>query len=69
MDEKFKVHSKFISQTIIKVLKNRGKYMKSPIFVNQEFNFFLDIKSVLENKYKCMVNVLNEKDSKECIHL
>lgn len=38
----FKTKGKFISQTVIKVLKNLGKYVKSPINAIYEFNFFFD---------------------------
>jgi len=38
----FKPKGNFIFQTVIKVLKNLGKYVKSPINAIYEFNFFFD---------------------------
>jgi len=61
----FKPHSKFISQTVGNVLKNLGKYVKSPLKAAEEHEFFENVKKTFEKKYDCRINVLNEKDSKD----
>ena len=63
--EEYKIHSKFVVQTIKKVLKNIGKYSKVNLSANEEFQFFNEIKSVIEKKYDCMVEVLIEEHSKD----
>jgi leucyl-tRNA synthetase len=62
--EEYKIHSKFVIQTIKKVLKNIGKYKES-LLVSEEFQFFRDIASIVEKRYDCKVMVLFEKDSNE----
>ncbi len=64
-NREFKTKGKFISQTVIKVLKNLGKFVKSPINAMGEFNFFFEIKNIYENKYKCKVNIIPENESQE----
>jgi len=64
-NKEFKTKGKFISQTVIKVLKNLGKYVKSPINAIDEFNFFFEIKNIYEKKYKCKVSVIPENESQE----
>lgn len=54
---------KFISQTVIKVLKNLGKYSIPPINMQEEYSFFTKIQSILENKYQCDINIIKEDQS------
>ncbi|MFX0057902.1 MAG: leucine--tRNA ligase [Candidatus Hodarchaeota archaeon] len=65
IEEKFKPHGKIITQTVGKVLKNLGKYVKSPLTANKEFEFFNDIKKIFEKKYECEVTIKHERDSNE----
>jgi leucyl-tRNA synthetase len=64
-DELFKTQGKFVSQTIGKVLKNLGKYAKSPISALDEYDFFTQIKPIFEKKYDCKVSVITENESQE----
>ena len=66
MQEKdFKPYSKIISQVVAKILKNVGKFSKSILSPKEEFNFFNEIKFIIEKKYNCTAEILIEKDSKE----
>lgn len=60
-----KSHGKFVTQTVIKVLKNLGKYSIPPINAEQEFYFFKEIQSILETKYQCKINIINEDKAKD----
>ncbi len=62
-NEYLKVHSKFISQTITKILKNIGKYSKQSIDATEEFQFFNEVKPIIEKRFNCEVDVVVEKDS------
>jgi len=64
-DQLFRTQGKFISQTIGKVLKNLGKYAKSPISALDEYDFFTQIKPIFEKKYNCKVSVISENESQE----
>jgi len=64
-EEELKKHSKYIGQTVGKILKNIGKYTKFTITPNEEYQFFSDIKPIIEKKYGCTVNIYFERDSKE----
>jgi len=64
-DKLFRTQGKFVSQTIGKVLKNLGKYAKSPISALDEFDFFTQIKPIFEKKYDCKVLVISENESQE----
>ncbi|MCK4382227.1 MAG: class I tRNA ligase family protein, partial [Candidatus Lokiarchaeota archaeon] len=64
-DELFKTQGKFVTQTIGKVLKNLGKYAKSPISALDEYDFFTQIKPIFEKKYDCKVSVITENESQE----
>ncbi|HUW89831.1 MAG TPA: leucine--tRNA ligase [Candidatus Nanopelagicaceae bacterium] len=64
-NKEFKPKGNFVSQTVIKVLKNLGKYVKSPINAIDEFNFFFEIKNIYEKKYKCKVSIIPENESQE----
>jgi len=61
----FKPQGKFISQTVGNVLKNLGKYVKSPFQADEEYEFFVNIKKIFEKKYDCCIDILKEKDSKD----
>jgi leucyl-tRNA synthetase len=63
--EEYKIHSKFVVQTIKKVLNNIGKYSKVSLSSSEEFQFFEDITSIVERRYDCKVTVLSEKNSNE----
>ena len=63
--EEYKIHSKFVVQTIKKVLNNIGKYSKIILPANEEFQFYEEITSIVENRYDCKVTVLIEKNSHE----
>lgn len=64
-EKEFKPHSKLISQVVAKILKNVGKFSKSILLPKEEFNFFNEIKFIIEKKYNCSAEILIEKDSKE----
>ncbi len=64
-DKSFKSQGKFISQTIGRVLKNLGKYAKSPLSALGEYDFFTQIKPIFEKKYNCKVSINSENDSQE----
>jgi len=64
-DKLFRTHGKFVSQTIEKVLKNLGKYAKSPLSADDEYDFFSHLKPIFEKKYNCKVSILSENDSQE----
>jgi len=64
-DEDLKKHSKFISQTISKILKNIGKYPKYSLDSEHEYQFFKEIKPVIEKKFQFKVEIILEKDSHE----
>ena len=64
-DESLKPYSKFIGQTVGKILKNIGKYSKFSIPPSDEYKFFDEIKPIIQKKFGCDVNVLIEKDSNE----
>ena len=60
-----KPHGKSISQIMAKILKNVGKFSKLSLSSEEEFQFFLEIKPILDKKYQCDIDVAAEKDSKE----
>ena len=64
-EKEFKPYGKFISQTIGKILKNVGKFSKTTLTTKEEFEFFKDIKPIIEKKYNCNIEILIEKDSKD----
>ena len=63
--EDYMKYGKFISKIVGNVLKNRGKYMRSPLSADEEYRFFTEIKSLFEKKYLCPIKVLHERDSHE----
>jgi len=60
-----KPHGKSISQITAKILKNVGKFSKLSLSSEEEFQFFQEIKPILDKKYQCDIDVASEKDSKE----
>ena len=64
-DKSFKSQGKFVSQTIGRVLKNLGKYAKSPLSALGEYDFFTQIKPIFEKKYNCKLSINSENDSQE----
>ncbi|TFG12145.1 MAG: leucine--tRNA ligase, partial [Promethearchaeota archaeon] len=63
--EENRAHGKFVSQTVIKVLKNLGKYIIPPINAQEEYSFFTEIQSILEKKYECNINIIKEHQAKD----
>lgn len=64
-ESEFKKHGKIISQSVNRILKNIGKYPKSTLNLNEEFQFFDEIKPVLEKKFDSKIEIIYEKDSNE----
>ena len=64
-DNDNKKYSKQISKIVSRIVKNIGKYPKFTISSEDEYQFFDDIKPLIEKKYHCTVNVMFENDSKE----
>ena len=64
-NEDYKKYGEFIVKIIENVLKNRGKYMVSPLSADEEYQFFTEIKSLFEKKYLCSTIILHERDSNE----
>jgi len=60
-----KIHGKYISHIVNKIMKNIGKYQKFTIPSEDEYNFFNEIKPIIENKFQSKVNINFEKDSNE----
>jgi leucyl-tRNA synthetase len=63
--EEYKIHSKFVVQAIKKVLNNIGKYSKISLSASEEFQFYKEIISIVENRYNCKVSIISESDSQE----
>ncbi len=64
-DNDLKPHGKFIGQTLSKILKNVGKFSKTILSSKEEYQIFLDLKPIFEQKYESSVEILHEKESKE----
>ena len=64
-DDDNKKYSKQISKIVSRIVKNVGKYPKFTISSDDEYQFFDEIKPLIEKKYHCTVNVMFERDSKE----
>jgi leucyl-tRNA synthetase len=62
-DEQFREHGKFINQKVNLILKNIGKYPEFSLTPEQEFDFFRDIKPILEDKFDAEVKIALEKKS------
>ena len=59
-NELLKFHSKFVSQTTSKILKNIGKYYKYYIDISEENQFFNEIKPLIKKRFNCNVEVIVE---------
>jgi leucyl-tRNA synthetase len=64
-DNEFKKHSAQIGKIVSIISRNIGKYPKYTLSSNEEYQFFKEIKPIIERKFKCQVEVTFEKDSKE----
>ena len=64
-DDNLKRHGKFISKIIGRILKNIGKYSKFSITSEDEYQFFKEIKPVIEKKFQTKVEIILEKNSDE----
>ncbi|MFX0034931.1 MAG: leucine--tRNA ligase [Candidatus Hermodarchaeota archaeon] len=64
-DNDFKRHGKLINQFITKILKNIGKYSKFTMISEAEFEFFKQIKPIIEKKFQSKVTIILEKNSTE----
>jgi leucyl-tRNA synthetase len=64
-NEDYRIHSKFIIQTIKKVLNNIGKFSKMSLSASDEIQFYEEIASIVESRFDCKVMVLLEKNSNE----
>jgi len=60
-----KKNSKQIGKIVSRILKNIGKFPKFSLSPDDEYEFFDEIKPIIEIKYKCNVRVIFEKDSSE----
>ncbi len=60
-----KPHGKNISQITAKILKNVGKYSKLSLSPEEELQFFQEIKPILNKKYQCDIEVVDENNSQE----
>ncbi|MFX0028495.1 MAG: class I tRNA ligase family protein, partial [Candidatus Hermodarchaeota archaeon] len=60
-----KKYSSQIGKIVNRVLRNIGKYPKFTISTDEEYQFFTEIKLIIERKYNCKVEIIHEKDSKE----
>ncbi len=60
-----KKHSKQIGKILSRILKNIGKFPKFSLSSVEEYEFFDEIKPIIEMKYSCKVKVIFEKDSLE----
>ena len=60
-----KKYSKQIGRITIRILKNIGKYPKFALTSKDEYQFFVEIKPIIEKKYECTVNVSYEHESKD----
>jgi hypothetical protein len=54
-----------VVQAIKKVLNNIGKYSKISLSASEEFQFYKEIISIVENRYNCKVSIISESDSQE----
>ncbi|MFX1385337.1 MAG: leucine--tRNA ligase, partial [Promethearchaeota archaeon] len=60
----FKPYGKLVGQIVSRVLKNVGKYSKISLSPEEEYNFYNDIKNIIEHKYGCSLTISNEKNEK-----
>ncbi len=64
-DSELKIHGKLINQNVGKIMKNVGKFAKFTLTRGEEFNFFNEIKPIIEKKFQTDVEIAFEKDSNE----
>jgi leucyl-tRNA synthetase len=64
-NDDFKKYSKQIGKILSRILKNVGKFPKFSLSPDKEYEFFDEIKPIIEIKYNCKVKVIFEKDSSE----
>ncbi len=64
-DSELQIHGKLISKNVSKILKNIGKYSKFTLPLKEEFNFFKEIKPIIQKKFRSEVEIKLEKDSSE----
>ncbi|MFX1374987.1 MAG: leucine--tRNA ligase [Promethearchaeota archaeon] len=64
-DKDLKMYSKQIGKIVSRIIGNIGKFPKYSISSDDEFQFFNEIKPIIEKKYNCTVKIVFEKDSKE----
>ncbi|MFW9827142.1 MAG: leucine--tRNA ligase [Candidatus Thorarchaeota archaeon] len=64
-DDKLKIHGKIINQMVSKILKNVGKYSKFILTSEEEFQFFNEINSIIENKFMTQIEINLEDNSNE----
>jgi leucyl-tRNA synthetase len=62
-DETLKKHGKSISRMVTQILKNIGKYSKFTLTSEKEFQFFNEIKLILEKKFTTKIDLFYEKNS------
>jgi leucyl-tRNA synthetase len=60
-----KKYSKQIGKIVSRILKNVGKFPKFILSSIEEYDFFDEIKPIIEMKFGCSVKVIFEKDSSE----
>ena len=60
-DDDFKTFSKQIGKIVSRILKNIGKFPKFTLSSIEEYEFFDEIKPIIEMKYGCRVKVIFEK--------
>lgn len=64
-DSELKIHGKLINQNVGKIMKNVGKFAKFALSLKEEFNFFNEIKPLIEKKFHANVEIITETDSTE----
>ena len=61
----YKKYSKLITSIVSRILKNVGKFPEYTLSSAEEYQFFNEIKPVIEKKYECKVEVIFEKESND----
>jgi len=64
-NNELKKYSKQIGKIVNRILRNIGKFPKFSLSTVEEYEFFDEIKPVIEIKYECKAKVIFEKDSSE----
>lgn len=63
--EENRTHGKFVSQTVVKVMKNLGKFIIPPLNSQEEYSYFTEIQSILKLKYQCEIKIIKEPQAKD----